>query len=276
MLPPWRDARRGLEGLGAVSLLTGVGVVAHLGLARYAAPRGHAGSGQGFAILIGLVVGSAVGWLLVRPRLARTRPPSWFGRGRWRAAASAAVVAAALIVALVGDGTSANAPARRGVEPSGGLTHGRTHEWRAAVETWLDRPLAGSGSDAYEKASAEHQGNSPTLYAHDLPLESAAEVGVFGLALVLALYVMTARALVRTDSTVARWLLGPAVAAFLLANLVDWPWHLPGMSAMWAVAVGGLVAHPTDKAVSLNSSYRPDFFTPSDAEDSGLDTARSP
>jgi hypothetical protein len=38
------------------------------------------------------------------------------------------------------------------------------------------------------------------------------------------------------------WLVAPAVAAFLLANLVDWPWHLAGLGAVWAAALGACVA----------------------------------
>ena len=33
----------------------------------------------------------------------------------------------------------------------------------------------------------------------------------------------------------------PAVAAFPLANLLDWPWALTGTGVLWAVAVGGLL-----------------------------------
>jgi hypothetical protein len=38
------------------------------------------------------------------------------------------------------------------------------------------------------------------------------------------------------------WLLAPAVAAFPLANLLDWPWALTAVGVLWAVAVGGLLA----------------------------------
>ena len=40
----------------------------------------------------------------------------------------------------------------------------------------------------------------------------------------------------------ATWLLAPAVAAFPLANLLDWPWALTGTGALWALAAGGLLA----------------------------------
>jgi hypothetical protein len=35
---------------------------------------------------------------------------------------------------------------------------------------------------------------------------------------------------------------GPTVVAFLLANLIDWPWHLAGSGAVWAAALGGLLS----------------------------------
>jgi hypothetical protein len=41
------------------------------------------------------------------------------------------------------------------------------------------------------------------------------------------------------------WLVLPAALAFLAANLVDWPWHLAGSAAIWALALGaclGLVS----------------------------------
>jgi O-antigen ligase len=78
-------------------------------------------------------------------------------------------------------------------------------------------------------------------YAHNLPLEVWAELGIVGLAVILALYVAVARAAWRARVGVAGWLLGPAAVAFLATNLIDLPWHLAGAGALWAVAVGGLV-----------------------------------
>jgi hypothetical protein len=46
----------------------------------------------------------------------------------------------------------------------------------------------------------------------------------------------------------ATWLLGPAVAAFLVANLVDWTWHLAGASAVFALALGGLLGADEGRA----------------------------
>jgi O-antigen ligase len=79
-----------------------------------------------------------------------------------------------------------------------------------------------------------------TRFAHDLPLEEWVETGIVGLLLTLAFYAAAGRSLWRARDSRALWLLGPAVAAFLLANLVDWPWHLAGVGALAFVALGGL------------------------------------
>ena len=80
------------------------------------------------------------------------------------------------------------------------------------------------------------------LYAHDLPLELWAELGIAGAAVALALYAAVGAALARARRSPALWLAGPAVAAFMLANLVDFPWHLAGAGAVWALALGILIA----------------------------------
>jgi O-antigen ligase len=101
--------------------------------------------------------------------------------------------------------------------------------------------LAGSGADAFLPASARHQREGPVLFAHDLPLELAAELGALGALLALALYASAAAAVWRARATRAGPLLAPAVLTFLAGSLVDWPWHLAGSGAVWAAALGGVV-----------------------------------
>jgi O-antigen ligase len=139
-----------------------------------------------------------------------------------------AVLAAALLAGSFAFGTA------------GDFLHGRADTWGAAVETFADRPLAGAGADAFLAGSIQHQAPQTTVFAHNLPLELAAELGIAGLLLALALYAATARALWRARATRAATLLGPAAAAFLVASLVDWPWHLAGSGAIWALSVGAL------------------------------------
>ena len=124
--------------------------------------------------------------------------------------------------------------------PPSGFLHGREDTWGAAVETFVDRPLYGAGADAFLAGSARHQDGASIRFAHNLPLELAAELGILGLILALALYAASGRLAWSPRASRAGWLFGPAVVAFPLANLLDWPWHLAGMGAIWALAGGAL------------------------------------
>jgi O-antigen ligase len=158
---------------------------------------------------------------------------------RRRGRAGLALLGTALVLATAASVALAMGGAHAG-EPGGGFWHGRLHTWRAAVETAADRPLTGAGADAFLAASARHQREGPVRFAHSLPLELAAELGILGALLAAALYAAAGAAAWRARGTPAAWLLGPAVAAFLAASLVDWPWHLAGSGAVFALALGAL------------------------------------
>ena len=151
-----------------------------------------------------------------------------------RRALTAAIVVVALLVGAVAFGSAAG----RGLGAHSDLLHGRTGVWRAAVETWADRPLAGTGADAFLAGSVVHQRGETIVFAHSLPLELAAELGVAGFALAIALYVLTIRAVWRARGSPAARLVAPGALVFLVASLVDWPWHLAGAGAVWALCVG--------------------------------------
>lgn len=194
------------------------------------------GLGAGVAVVVVVLSGSrlelALGAVVV---LASVPLTAWRLRARARAAAvgmvALAVVAAVVLVSPAGTGSG-----RR----DGGVTHGRIALWRAGVETFADRPLAGAGADAFLVASVRHQRDGPTVFAHDLPLELAVELGIAGLLAALALYVASVVAL-RQSRAPTRALFAPAVLAFLVASLVDWPWHLAGSGAVFALTLGAVV-----------------------------------
>jgi O-antigen ligase len=203
------------------------------------AAAGSAASGTSsdpgrLAAVVAVVALAAPAWLAVRGALERrdARPPA--------SAASRWVAAAVLVAAVLAGSAAFGSSAGRGAGAASGFLHGRADTWRAAVETFADRPLAGAGADAFLAGSARHQGGQTIVFAHDLPLELAAELGVMGLALAIALYLGTAHLIWRARRTRAAWLMGPAAATFLVASLVDWPWHLAGAGAVWALAVGTL------------------------------------
>lgn len=228
-----------------------VALIAAGGLGAYAVAGGYVPldpppDTSGRLLALGAVLaGTALAWPAVRAALRRGVP------------------AAALIVALLaagGLGALANPAERRvpvgivgdpesrqvGVKPKNDpirdkLLHGRLRIWGEALDTFADRPLQGGGADSYWFASRDHQGPKTVLYAHSLPLELGAELGIAGLLLALGLYWTAIRAHWRARAGPATWLLGSASAAFLAAGLVDWPWHLAGSGAVWALALGGVL-----------------------------------
>jgi O-antigen ligase len=133
-------------------------------------------------------------------------------------------------------------PGRAPVHQASDFLHGRGHEWSTALQVWFDRPSLGAGADAYYVASVRQQTIAASRFAHDLPLELAAELGVVGLLLGLALYASSVRVILRARGSASLWLLAPLVGAFLVSNLVDWTWHLAGLGCVWAAASGGLAA----------------------------------
>jgi O-antigen ligase len=87
----------------------------------------------------------------------------------------------------------------------------------------VERPLIGAGADSYAQAASE-VGGGETLFAHNLPLEIWAEFGPIGLALVIVLFAST----------------GTRIAPALRPK--GWTWHLAGAAAVWAAALGALLA----------------------------------
>jgi hypothetical protein len=202
---------------------------------------------SGAAEIAGLAAALGVAWLLTR------RASS--GRIGCVLTATGCVAAVALVTLVwAGDkdarSTSTGPALHRSLRTTrkSDLLHGRGHEWQAALETWSDHPLLGAGAGAYYTASLAHQGPGPTRYAHDLPLELTAELGVLGLLLGVAIYVSAARIIARAINTPGLWLLAPTVVAFLASNLVDWTWHLAGLGALWAATAGAMQGCTQDSA----------------------------
>jgi O-antigen ligase len=92
-----------------------------------------------------------------------------------------------------------------------------------------------------------HQGQSSIKYAHNLPLELAAELGIAGALLAIALYVGVGRTIPRAMRRPGSFLVVPFAGLFLLANLLDWEWHLAGVGAIWAVSLGATVCAAADR-----------------------------
>jgi O-antigen ligase len=228
-------------GLRATSVLAAAALAATAGGAAdavagsYVRPYVTGGDVPRLAGLVAIVIGAGGLWLLQRRALVRSE----VGTTRARSLAAGLVVvplAAALLAAAL---TPDSGPE---VEPVSGFTHGRTAQWEAAVDAAVDRPVLGSGALTFLDASAAYQEPPAVRFAHNLPLESWVELGIAGAVLAVTLYAGSAWLVWIRRRSAAAWLLGPAVIAFLVANLFDWPLHLPAADAIFALALGALAA----------------------------------
>jgi O-antigen ligase len=158
--------------------------------------------------------------------------------GRLAAGSAVGVLVVCLIAGLAAVATERDGP---GEADYGGLTHGRLDLWGDGVEAFAEDPVSGTGAKSFFEASVVSQEGSPIRFAHNLPIEVAVELGLLGLVAVLALYGTTFLAAWRARYLVAAWWFAPGALAFLIANLFDFPWHIPAVGAVWAVALGGLL-----------------------------------
>jgi len=242
----------------ATATLVAVGaLIAPTVLGGHVSAATHGAGWSGAAEIAGIAAALGVAWLLIRRAASRRI-------GRLLAAAGCIAAIALVTLAWPSDrgarSTSTGYALHRSspTPTQSDVLHGRGHEWRAALQTWSDHPLLGAGAGSYYTASSAHQGPAPTRYAHDLPLELAAELGVVGLLLGAAMYASAARIIARALNTPGFWLLAPTLVAFLASNLVDWTWHLAGLGALWAAAAGALWSgdHFADGHATGRSSAR--------------------
>jgi O-antigen ligase len=225
--------QRRMTVLVAGALVATAGGVADAIAGGYTTPYVTGGDVPRLLGLAAAVIAAPAVWLLQR----RAVRAAGAGRPR-RVAAAVAVVAVPLCAALIAAGVTRDSGPE--AEPVSGFSHGRSALWIAAIDAAEERPITGSGALAFHRASLPYQDPPPVTFAHNLPLESWAELGIAGVALIAILYLGSAALVWTRRRAPAAWLLGPAVLAFLAANLFDWPWHVPASGAVFALALGAL------------------------------------
>ncbi len=159
----------------------------------------------------------------------------------------AAVVAAALtVVVLVNPIRTADnlcQPPDNVAQPSGNPNYtrltsdagtGRCQYWNAALDAYARHPVLGLGAAGYEAFWAK-EGSLPNFIvdAHSLFLETLAELGLGGLALLVGFLVIAATAGVRRRRGIgADSAIGPALALLatgVVSAALDWTWEIPAV-----------------------------------------------
>ena len=213
--------------------------------------EGSAGRRQAEGLVLAVVLALlAAGAAVVVARLLRTAAN---GRAlRIRGWAVAAGVACALAVVL-GAAALERAPAgqqARGatVARLGSAESNRYAYWRVALRGFADAPLRGHGAGSFRVLWLRHRTVAEGVRdAHSLELETAAELGLAGVVLLVALLGGVARCGIVAARRDAAVVAGPlaALAAWTAHSALDWDWEMPALTLV-AVVLAGLVVARAD------------------------------
>lgn len=118
----------------------------------------------------------------------------------------------------------------------------RVDQWTVAFDEWKRHPVAGRGGGTYWQVWSEHR---PSLVevqdAHSVYLETLAELGIVGLALLLLVGAVVVTAGIRSRHPLAAAALG-AFAAWAAHAGIDWDWELAGVTVPVLLVGAALVA----------------------------------
>jgi hypothetical protein len=187
-------------------------------------------------------LGAAIG--AVVPRAARVLAP-------YAVAAAGICALAAVVVAVVAGPRSLvddaldrvrAEPAVTGSDVPGRLlslsSNGRSAYWRVAWGMVERSPVTGEGAASYERWWLQERPVAAYARdAHNLYLETLAELGPVGLALLLAALATPLAALRRRVRHPATTAAGAAYLAFLVHAALDWDWEIPIVTLV-AIAAG--------------------------------------
>jgi O-antigen ligase len=227
----------------AAGILAAIGAVISCGLSLHAASFGRA-------------VARALPLAVLIPTLALTE-----SKGSWAALAIAFVVLIALrfrlrraqVIALlavlaIGGGVLVWSSGR-------GFYGERPSYWHVAWREYRDNPELGSGAGTYVRAWGTTL--SPTgrvaLDAHNLYLESLAELGPVGLGLIVVTLCLPLLALRRGG---VASVVGAAYLAFLVHAAIDWDWEMPAVTLAALGCAAALLVAQREESTLVRVSGR--------------------
>jgi hypothetical protein len=179
----------------------------------------------------------------------------------WSGWAALAAIAALLVVPIVAAGGHQQAAPATGAtnQRFSSLGSNRYAYWRVAIDTGADHPLAGVGASGFRVEWLRRRHIDETVRdAHSLELETFAELGVVGVALLVVLLGsvgLSARAAHRVDPALAA---GPAAAltAWAFHSAIDWDWEMPALTLVAVMLAGALLARADVRALPRSEAPR--------------------
>lgn len=258
LAPSWSQLRAFALGLAGAILATAVSsvfpTVSTAGVSSKVEQRGAIFLGI-LVLLMGLTAGLAR-WLNRRERQPAARVGALMLPG---------LVAVGLtVLALAGGGAVIYFASQEKAQPAKSATDAtparltnidsdRYSYWRVASHDFARHPLVGSGAGSFASTwLRERPRSTATKLAHSLEVQTAADLGLVGLAaLVLflggvALAARRAQGLQRGVG--AGWC--AAVVVWLLHSALDWDWHMPALTLV-AIALGGALVGLAEDGLKL-------------------------
>lgn len=241
------------KGITLAPALLGGGLLILLAHARDALVHGHASAtahSQGdemifLTLAVCLVVGAVqAGWTSALARSKRAPWPRISPRQAWTATAVAALVALITLLAVGAPGRVSNAwsdfkapsnEAAMGTERLSSFAgESRYQFWSSALREMKEKPLTGTGSGTFQLWwTRDGDTDEPVIDTHNLYLQTAGELGVVGLALLLGFVgvnLLGGAAAALRGAAERRSLLAAALAGSTVlwtTSLFDWTWKLP-------------------------------------------------
>ena len=178
--------------------------------------------------------------LAVRERDGELRLP------RRAAALAVIVICAGLALAIVaGDREGTSQPVGSGATRLVSLQSNRYAYWRVALRAFAQEPLRGVGAGGWAVYWLRRRPFAEGAQdAHSLPLQTAAELGLVGLALLAAFLAGIAIA-ARSAHRAAPATAAGAIAAFVVwvaHSPLDWDWQMPAVTLVALILAGSLLA----------------------------------
>jgi O-Antigen ligase len=244
--------RQGMRGIAVVALAALAGALAGAPFAGVTSVSGshHTRVLEGTVVLlIGIVLVAAAAWIEFEVcRRERSARLSSAGIGLPRHAGRIAIV---IVIAAFGVFLLAGDKESNGTRLSGGaarlttLQSNRYAYWKVAWRAFEAEPIRGVGGGGWAIYWLRYRPfNAGAQDAHSLYIQTAAELGLIGLALLAATFtgvVLAARrALARAPALAA----GPAAGLVVWAAhvAVDWDWEMPAVTLLAVVLAGALLS----------------------------------
>ena len=176
----------------------------------------------------------------------------------------AAALVAAMLVVPVAVAAGQDAPSSN--DPTFGASTSRLastdspryHYWKVAIDAFADAPVKGIGAGGFAvRWLQDRPVLQPARDAHSLEIETLAELGAVGAALLALLGAGVALAtgdVIRRDGTAL--IAGPvaALAAYTFHASIDWDWEMPALTLVGVALAGALLAAADTRVQSASSA----------------------